>query len=120
MPTAPIARTVLYVSRGRMRRRKVTVSLEAPRPLRRGGVGCKVNFTGVHAPTNVVGEDSMQALALAMTYVQLRVRLMLDEGWNFYPGASSRTPIDLLQIWFPYQSMPRRRSNTSLERTRGR
>jgi hypothetical protein len=81
-------------------------------------VGCLVKFSGVAKPSNVIGEDSMQALALAMTYVQLRVRVLLDAGWKFYFSAAAKEPTDLLQIWFPHQAMPRWRSNTSLERTR--
>ena len=60
----------------------------------------------------------MQAVALALMYVQLRIRYLLDEGWKFYIGAQTKEPFDLLRMWFPYQSMPRWRSNTSLERTR--
>jgi hypothetical protein len=120
MAAASIAKSVLYAAKGRARRRKVTVSLDAPRKLRGGGVGCLVKFTGVARPHNVIGEDSMQALALAMTYVQLRVRVVLDAGWRFYFSSGATEPTDLLQIWFPHQAMPRWRSNTSLERRRGR
>jgi hypothetical protein len=83
-------------------------------------MACRVKFQGLVPATNVIGEDSMQAIALAMTYVQLRVRYLLDDRWKFFVGSQSKTPVDLLQIWFPHQAMPRWRSNTSLERTRGR
>jgi hypothetical protein len=62
----------------------------------------------------------MQALGLAMTYVQLRIRVLMDEGWTFFFWSGAKEPMDLLQLWFPHQSMPRWRSNTSLERTRER
>jgi hypothetical protein len=78
-----------------------------------------VKFQGLVAPRDVVGEDSMQAVALAMMYIQLRVRYLLAERWKFYLGERSKESIDLLRIWFPYQSMPRWRSNTTLERMRG-
>ena len=119
MPAAPIARSVLYAARGSaVRRRKVTISLGALRRRRLGGIGCIVKFTGVASSREVVGEDSMQALALAMTYVQLRIRYLLDEGWKFYLNSRQPKTTDLLEIWFPHQAMPHWRSNTSLDPTR--
>ena len=119
MPAALIARSVLYAARGSaVRRRKVTISLGALRRRHRGGISCIVKFTGVASPREVVGEDSMQALALAMTYVQLRIRYLQDEGWEFYRNSRQRKTTDLLEIWFPHQAMPRWRSNTSLDPTR--
>jgi hypothetical protein len=120
MAAAPIAHTILYASRAAQPRRKVVVSIGPPKRSGKYGVACRVKFQGLVAPRDVIGEDSMQAVALAMMYVQLRIRYLLDERWKFYLSEQSKQPVDLLQIWFPYQSMPRWRSNTSLERSRGR
>jgi hypothetical protein len=120
MAVASIATSVLFAAKGQAPRRRITISVGAPRPIRAGGVGCMVKFTGIVKPHNAIGEDSMQALALAMTYVQLRVRVLLDDGWKFYFDSRATRPTDLLQIWFPHHAMPRWRSNTSLERTRDR
>ena len=120
MAVIATASTAIYAQRKGKPRVKCIVRISKPTRTKHGDHMCRVEFRGLVKPHDVHGVGSLQALTLAVTYVQLRLRLLIDRGWVFYFGPNDRKPFDFLKTWFPHQSMPGWRSNTSLERTRER
>jgi hypothetical protein len=118
MTNAPIATATIYARMGSTPRRKCVVRLSRPVRAPGGSHLCRVTFSGLAAPREVHGEGPMQTVALAFTYIQIRLEALGRSGWTFYYGQRTREPFDFLQAWFPLRSKPRRRSNKSLERTR--
>ena len=77
----------------------IRVELDQPRPHERGGWACKVSVDGYDSFSHdVAGEDSLQALCLALRMVRFHLGRPLSRGSRLvYPDASGDLP---LQAYF--------------------
>lgn len=81
-------------------RQRLTVAVGAPV---RGAAdefwSCKVAIADVLRPTVVVGDDSFEALARAVSWVRQHLAGMRAEGWQFSTDGAGRRPFDH-EDWF--------------------
>jgi len=96
-----IAKSKVYGRKGRGRRVPVVVQVGAPKRDPLGSMSCKVHLRGIRPPRVIHGEDALQALALAFTFLRMTVLELYADGWLFYFGARDREPFDLRAVWFP-------------------
>ena len=113
-----IAKSQLYGKNGSKTRIPVLVTISVPAKDPRGGTRCRVRLGSIESPRNVYGEDSMQALALSFVFLEMRLRALRSEGWQFYYGQRDRTPIDVISCWFPSVRLNRKPSSSSFESRR--
>jgi hypothetical protein len=80
------------------------IAINAPEPDPKSACGdwrCKVKLAGLSDKTFIYGVDSLQALSLAIKYVETELRAFSDAGWQFYLPGSPNHPIDMAACYFP-------------------
>ena len=80
------------------------IAIKAPEPAPKSASGdwrCKVKLAGLSDKTFIYGDDSLQALSLAIKFVETELRAFSDAGWQFYlPGCPDHF-IDMSACYFP-------------------
>ncbi|CAJ1885214.1 hypothetical protein LMBIIBHN_03792 [Aeromonas salmonicida] len=70
------------------------IAIGAPQPDPKSTSGdyrCKVKLAGLGDKTFIHGIDALQALSLALKFVESELRAFSDAGWHFYlPGSARR------------------------------
>lgn len=80
------------------------IAIKAPEPDPESVSGdwrCKVTLAGLSDKTFIYGIDSLQALSLALIFVETELRAFSDAGWQFYLPGSPDQPIDMAARYFP-------------------
>ncbi|WFO51850.1 DUF6968 family protein [Aeromonas veronii] len=80
------------------------IAIKAPEPDPRSAGGdwrCKVKLAGLSDKTFIYGIDSLQALSLAIKFVETELRAFSDAGWQFYLPDCPDHPIDMSACYFP-------------------
>ena len=95
----PVAESKFFADPGTGVRRRVRVQIFTPR--RSGNaVFCRVRVDGVLAkPIRVFGEDTMQAVALSVRFVNNTLRTYHRQGWRYYCERSDRGSFAIWQVW---------------------
>ena len=86
-----IAKSSLYASRGGSDRQPI--ELRVGRPLSSEGYPsvCVVEVFPLEKEYQIRGEDSLQALCLALGFLRKRTAAYIDKGWTFYLEAEGET-----------------------------
>lgn len=82
----------------------IKVAIRTPEPDPKSANGdwrCKVKLAGLSDKTFIYGIDSLQALSLAIKYVEAELRAFPDAGWQFYLPDHPNHPIDVGACYFP-------------------
>ena len=66
-----------------------TISLSKPSQQETGEYGCMLKLPDQNDPITIYGEDSLQALSLAMRFASDRIEDMISRGWKYYYGDSN-------------------------------
>ncbi|HHQ4515195.1 DUF6968 family protein [Aeromonas veronii] len=80
------------------------IAIKAPEPDPKSASGdwrCKVKLAGLSDKTFIYGIDSLQALSLAIKFVETELRAFSDAGWQFYLPDCPDHPIDMSACYFP-------------------
>src|SRR5882672_6066339 len=95
----PIATSHFYVDRGTGTRSPASVQIFSPRRHKRSVV-CRVRMNGILVkPIRVYSEDSMQAIALSVRFVNNTLVVHPRERWRFFLERNDRRPIAFWKIW---------------------
>ncbi|EKP0280527.1 hypothetical protein JGK46_004472, partial [Aeromonas bestiarum] len=62
---------------------------------------CKVKLEGLSDKTFIYGVDALQALSLALKFVENELRAFSDAGWQFYLPGCPDQPVDIAACYFP-------------------
>lgn len=82
----------------------VKIAIRAPEPDPKSAGGdwrCKVKLDGLGNKTFIYGVDALQALSLALKFVESELRAFTDAGWYFYLPGSPDHPVDMTACYFP-------------------
>lgn len=82
----------------------VKIAIRAPEPdpsSISGDWRCKVNLEGLGNKTFIYGIDALQALSLALKYVESEIGTFTNAGWQFYLPGYSDLPVDITACYFP-------------------
>ncbi|MFQ1713815.1 DUF6968 family protein [Aeromonas veronii] len=82
----------------------IKIAIKAPEPDPKSVSGdwrCKVKLAGLSDKTFIYGIDSLQALSLAIKFVETELRAFSDAGWQFYLPGCPDHPIDMSACYFP-------------------
>jgi hypothetical protein len=107
--TALVAKSKLFAKLGAKPRQPVLIGLGLPARSPRGSFSCRVVLRGFDRPREIHGEDSMQALALALAFLRMRLQWLKDQGWLFYFGPRDRQAFDVVSCWYPRWTQSRRK-----------
>ena len=80
------------------------IAIKAPEPVPKtthGDWRCKVKLAGLCDNSFIYGVDGLQALSLAIKYVETELRAFSDAGWQFYLPDCPNQPIDITARYFP-------------------
>ncbi|MFQ2270524.1 DUF6968 family protein [Aeromonas enteropelogenes] len=83
---------------------RLKIAIQKPRPVTRstsGNYRCKVKLAGLSDKTTIHGIDALQALSLALTFVESELRAFSDAGWQFYQPGCPDQPVDISACYFP-------------------
>ena len=94
----PIAECRFFADPGTGTRVAVSVSIHAPRHRKRS-VSCRVSMSGIAKPCLVVGENSMQAVALSVRLINNTLAVRHRQGWRFYYSKSDRRSFAIWRVW---------------------
>lgn len=76
-----------------------TISIGRPSQQKTGEYACPVYLPDLQQPTIIYGEDSLQALSLAMQFAAQHINDLLANGWQFfYPDSDFRIPFEVYFI----------------------
>jgi hypothetical protein len=114
MATSFFAQSKLFAKHGDKPRRPAVLGIGTPVRAPNGGFACRVHLRGIERACNIYGEDSMQALALGLAFLQMRLHALRDDGWLFYFGPRDRQQFDVLSGWFP-RWVTRKQPNRAFE-----
>ncbi len=88
--------------RGRTADREDSHPRPEPDPKSAGGDWrCKVKLDGLGNKTFIYGVDALQALSLALKFVESELRAFTDAGWHFYLPGCPDHPVDMAACYFP-------------------
>ncbi|MDM4768549.1 hypothetical protein [Pelomonas sp. SE-A7] len=93
-----IAESKFFADPGSGERHAVHVRIRLPQARRREA-SCKVEIRGVTPELEIFGEDTMQALALAVRFVNNTLALRHKQGWRFYLEESDRRSFAVWRVW---------------------
>jgi hypothetical protein len=80
------------------------MAIKAPEPDPKSASGdwrCKVKLEGLSDKTFIYGVDALQALSLALKFVENELRAFSDAGWQFYLPGCPDQPVDIAACYFP-------------------
>jgi len=80
------------------------IAIGAPQPDPKSTSGdyrCKVKLAGLGDKTFIHGIDALQALSLALKFVESELRAFSDAGWHFYLPGFPDQPVDIAACYFP-------------------
>ncbi|UUI61452.1 DUF6968 family protein [Aeromonas salmonicida] len=80
------------------------IAIGAPQPDSKSTSGdyrCKVKLAGLGDKTFIHGIDALQALSLALKFVESELRAFSDAGWHFYLPGCPDQPVDIAACYFP-------------------
>jgi hypothetical protein len=60
---------------------------------------CRVHMKGLEKPRTVYGEDTMQALALAVRFVNNTLAALHAVGWRYFFAREDRRPFNIWTVW---------------------
>lgn len=103
-----IAESTFFADPGTGERHAVQVRLYLPQA-DEGHCSCNVEISGVVPPIELCGEDSMQALALAVRFVTHTLATRHKQGWRFYLRQGDRRAFEVWKAWghSPRPAIPR-------------
>ena len=102
-----IACQEFYAARPGSQRQRLTVAVGTPvRSTADDSWSCKVAIADVLRPTVIIGDDSFEALARAVSWVRQHLADMRAEGWEFSTDREGRDRFDH-EDWFVPRSEPR-------------
>ena len=96
-----IARSRLYGQRRGIRRKAIQFAIGAPVADAHGDVSCAVHISGIDPPRKIFGIDSLQALALSISFLGQRLETLQSSGWRFYFSRDDSESFDPRSIWLP-------------------
>ncbi|GKQ99133.1 DUF6968 family protein [Aeromonas hydrophila] len=82
----------------------VKIAIRAPEPDPKSAGGdwrCKVKLDGLGNKTFIYGVDALQALSLALKFVESELCAFTDAGWHFYLPGCPDHPVDMAACYFP-------------------
>ncbi|MFM4940252.1 DUF6968 family protein [Aeromonas enteropelogenes] len=83
---------------------RLKIAIHRPRPDTRSANGdyrCKVKLAGLRDKTFIHGIDALQAMSLALAFVESELRAFSDAGWQFYQPGCPDQPVDITACYFP-------------------
>ncbi len=93
-----IAQCDFFADPGNGTRVSVSVAIHAPQRQKRS-VSCRVVLSGIAKQYVVVGEDSMQAVALSVRLINNTLATRHRQGWRFYCGKEDRRSFEIWRAW---------------------
>jgi len=96
--TTVIAESKFFADPGDGNRLPVRIRIFMPR-IRGRSAFCKVEMRGVARTTEVGGEDTMQAVALAVRLVNNTLARRHGQGWRYYLTPADRRSLPLWRFW---------------------
>jgi hypothetical protein len=102
-PLDLIASTTVFAEGPQTGRRTVVLAITAPEASD-GAWWCSVALDGLESASRIAGEDSLQALGLAVAYLRHRISHYMANGWRFFSSQSEGDPLDLPTVYFPEKS----------------
>lgn len=93
-----VAQSQFFADPGIGERLPVHVRVFLPK-LRRRTAFCRVEMRGIARTVEVGGEDTMQALALAVRLVNNTLAVRHAQGWRYYMSKSERRALALWRVW---------------------
>lgn len=60
-----------------------------------------MKLAGLGDKTFIHGIDALQALSLALKFVESELRAFSDAGWHFYLPGCPDQPVDIAACYFP-------------------
>jgi hypothetical protein len=76
----------------------VRVRIFMPRRVK-GHYVCRIQMQGIAPTARAGGEDTMQAVALSVRFINNALARRHQQGWRFYCAREDRTPFAIWRVW---------------------
>jgi hypothetical protein len=60
---------------------------------------CRVHMHGLEKPCTIYGEDTMQALALAVRFINNTLAVLHAAGWRYFYAREDGRPFNVWTVW---------------------